>query len=268
VKTFTKPYPGPAAVRQAQDHHRLIARLNPDVRIPAIIRTRPTEIDFEHLEGHHSGPDDILLTADLLGHQHATAYARELHAARLDTPHCIDGITISDFTNSRQGRIQQALTSGTVTDPLLTPATAGQWLAYAATLPAALYKDANPRNFFINGTRVAVIDFDSLTLAPFGYDLAKLIVTTTMTAGPLPDSTINLALDTYNRHPRSYGIPKCSLSEFAAWTEFHHILTEPYLGTNGYRFAWNDTRPDGLAHLHKTPPPGTERSRPDHPSSP
>jgi hypothetical protein len=237
------------------------------VRIPAIIRTRPTEIDFEHLEGHHSGPGDILLTADLLGHQHATAYARELHAARLDTRHCINGITISDFTHSRRGRIHQAFASGTVTDSLLTPATADQWLAHAATLPAALYKDANPRNFLIDGTRVAVIDFDSLTLAPFGYDLAKLIVTTTMTTGPLPDNTINLALDTYNRHPRSLGIPTCSLSEFAAWTEFHHILTQPYLGTNGYQFAWNDSSWDCLAHINEAPLPRTERSQPDRPPS-
>lgn len=104
-------------------------------------------------------------------------------------------------------------------------------------MPAAFYKDANPRNFLIADARVAVIDFDSISLAPFGYDLAKLVVSTAMTAGPLPEDTIRRAVDAYNCEPQSRGFPGCSWREFAAWCEFHHILTTPYLGTNGYKFS-------------------------------
>ncbi len=51
--------------------------------------------------------------------------------------------------------------------------------------PAAFYKDANPRNFLITPAGPVTVDFDDLTLAPFGYDLAKLVVTLAMTYGAL-----------------------------------------------------------------------------------
>jgi hypothetical protein len=44
-----------------------------------------------------------------------------------------------------------------------------------------------------DGTPVT-IDFDDLTLVPFCYDLAKLIVTLAMTHGPIPCATITEAL--------------------------------------------------------------------------
>ncbi|WP_420094795.1 phosphotransferase [Nocardia asteroides] len=42
--------------------------------------------------------------------------------------------------------------------------------------PVALYKDSDIRNFILADDQVAILDFDDLTLAPFGYDLAELIV--------------------------------------------------------------------------------------------
>ena len=38
-----------------------------------------------------------------------------------------------------------------------------------------------------NGEDIAVVDFDDLTLAPFGYDLAGLLVTASMTYGRLAE---------------------------------------------------------------------------------
>ncbi|MGA5818799.1 phosphotransferase [Kitasatospora sp. NPDC094028] len=249
MRTFTKTYTDPEAQRRALAHHRWIARFNPDVRIPEVVQVRPTAIHFERLDGRHGGPDDLVTLADLLGRQHINAHTRELHAARLDAPHTHDGINIAGFTDDRRERLHHLLASGTVPEPVLTPEAADDWLKRAATMPVAFYKDANPRNFLITDADVAVIDFDSLTLAPFGYDLAKLVVSTVMTTGPLPEDTIRRAVDTYNRHPRQRGLPGCSRREFAAWCEFHHVLTTPYLGINGYRFSWHTARPTWAADI-------------------
>ena len=39
------------------------------------------------------------------------------------------------------------------------------------------------RNVLVTPSGPALVDFDDLTLAPFGYDLAKLVVSTAMTFG-------------------------------------------------------------------------------------
>jgi hypothetical protein len=66
--------------------------------------------------------------------------------------------------------------------------------------PAAFYKDSNPRNFLITGDgTIFAVDTDDLTLAPFGYDLAKLIATLTMTYGEIGPAGIETAREIYNR---------------------------------------------------------------------
>ncbi|MFJ8442392.1 phosphotransferase [Kitasatospora griseola] len=255
MRTFTKTYADPEAPRRALDHHRWIAHANPDVRIPAVVQVRPTAIDFEHIEGRHGTAGDLVTLAGLLGHQHTTAHIRDLHAARMDAPHISGDITIAGFADDRRGRLHHLLASGSVPGPALTREAIDGWLERAAMMPTVFYKDANPRNFLITGADVAVIDFDSLTLAPFGYDLAKLVVSTAMATGPLHEDAIRQAVDAYNRHPSRHGLPGCSWHEFAAWCEFHHILTAPYLGTNNYRFSWHIARPtyttDTLRHFDK-----------------
>ncbi|WP_331744952.1 phosphotransferase [Kitasatospora sp. NBC_01300] len=248
TRTFTKTFADPHTQQRSLAHHRWIARANPDVRVPHVVHVHPTAIDYEHLDGHHGTPDDLLTLADLLGHQHTTAHTHHLHAARMNAPHTSGAVTtadvtIDDFADSRRERLQRLLATGTVPSPLLTPDAIDDWLERAATMPAAFYKDSNPRNFLITDTTVAVVDFDSLTLAPFGYDLAKIVVTISMTAGPLPEDTIRKAVAAYNRHPEQRGLPGCSWREFAAWSEFHHILTTPHHGTNGYRYSWHAIRP-------------------------
>jgi len=243
VKIFTKAYADPRTQQQALAHQRWVTQVNPDVPTPAVVGVRAGAIDFQHIEGRHAKPDDLDTVAHILGHQHATAHARELHAARLDTPHTSGTLTIADFATGRRERLHQLLASGAVSEAPLQVETVDDWLRRAASLPTAFYKDANPRNFLLTDTAAVVIDFDSLTLAPFGYDLAKLIVSTTMTTGPLPGATIQRALDTYNSHPLRHGLPPCTRPEFTAWCQFHEVLTAPYLGTNGYRFhsrrAWS-----------------------------
>ncbi|MFJ9609602.1 FtsX-like permease family protein [Kitasatospora sp. NPDC101176] len=225
MRTFTKTYDHPLLQQRSLAHQRWIAGVNPDVRTPQVVEQRPGEIVYEHLDGCHVGPADLVVVADLLGHQHTSAYLSVLKDARPDTAFTSGGTTIDGFVDGRRERLRRLLASGSVPGPALTPEAAAGWLQRAADMPAAFYKDANPRNFLVTDTAVAVIDFDSLTLAPFGYDLAKLVVSTTMTSGPLVQHTVQQALDTYNDHPRSRGLPGRSRREFAAWCEFHHALT-------------------------------------------
>ncbi|WP_218022372.1 hypothetical protein, partial [Nocardia amamiensis] len=93
-----------------------------------------------------------------------------------------------------------------------------------------------------------IIDFDDLTLAPFGYDLAKLIVSTAMTHGRIASSVVEEALAIYNHHTAP-NRASCSLAQLRHYSEIHHQLTKPYLHRNGYRHSWDDMRP--------WPPPST-----------
>ncbi|MGW7584455.1 phosphotransferase [Kitasatospora sp. NPDC054768] len=253
MRTFTKTYDHPLLQQRSLAHQRWFTSVNPDVRTPRVVGQRSGKTVYEHLDGRHAGPADLVLLADLLGHQHTSAYLTVLKGARLDTAFTSGGTTIDGFVDGRRERLRRLLASGSVPGPALTPEAADGWLQRAADMPAAFYKDANPRNFLVTDTAVAVIDFDSLTLAPFGYDLAKLVVSTTMTSGPLIPEVVRQALDTYNDHPRSRGLPGCSRREFAAWCEFHHALTAPYLGTNGYRFGWHTARPGWTTDVLRHP---------------
>ncbi len=88
------------------------------------------------------------------------------------------------------------------------------------------------------------VDFDDLTLAPFGYDLAKLVVSLSMTYGALGSARITAALDAYNTATRHLpGVMPVTREQLMAWAEIHHILTSRYLGRAGYRHSWHAVRP-------------------------
>src|SRR6202044_86507 len=134
--------------------------------------------------GRHARPEDLPLLAACLGGMHGDAHARELHQARLPQRYRTRaGHTLPGFPDGRVDAVARELRSGRVPDSRLTVHQA-QELIMDVDGPAAFYKDAHPRNFLIPPGRPRVpIDFDDLTLAPFGYDLAKLVVTLAMTHG-------------------------------------------------------------------------------------
>lgn len=106
--------------------------------------------------------------------------------------------------------------------------------------PVAFYKDPNIRNYLADGNEVAVVDFDDLTLAPFGYDLAGLVVTASMTYGRLADRSITRCLRAY----RVAVAPQiCSFGDLKRYAELHHLMLLRYLGRNGYRHPWPTVRP-------------------------
>lgn len=220
---FTKYYLAAQACSTALNNYRWLARTTP-LALPALRVVAANQIDFEHIDGRHLEPGDLPLFAAHLGDAHAAAWAADLYRARLDQTHGQGGPhLIPDFVSPRAAAVDLAV---------LTRLSRG---------PGAFYKDANLRNTLItaDGTLVT-LDFDSLTLAPFAYDLAKCVVSLAMTYGPLPAELMRLALAWYNaaaaRHERALGAT--AWSEFLVMADLHGRLTAPYIGRHGYIHPW------------------------------
>jgi Ser/Thr protein kinase RdoA (MazF antagonist) len=224
---FIKRYAAPARGVAARAHLRWLQQLDSGVRLPHLHPGTATHLVLEHLDGRPPHISDLPELGAVLGRLHGTAYAHELHAAHLDRPFTTgSGLTIADFPTGRREILAQI-----GVDP--------------TSLPAAIYKDANRRNFVITVTGPAPVDFDDLTLAPFGYDLAKLVVSTAMTYGFLTIEQIVMALAAYTHSVEATGGPadSCSPAQLAGYAEVHHLLTVRYLHRNGYRHPWPTVRP-------------------------
>ncbi|WP_216893420.1 phosphotransferase [Nocardia alni] len=217
---FRKIYADPERAAAAAAHYRWISALGA-VQVPALLAATESELTFEDLGSHHPGPDDLVTIASAMGDLHAAAWDRHLYRARLDRPFRCGELTISDFISPRRNllaRFPAAATSG----------------------PVAFYKDCNIRNFMTD-SGLAVIDFDDLTLAPFGYDLGKLIVSSAMTHGRPDPVVVSDVLDAYNdRLPAG---ATCSVQRLRLYTYIHHELTSRYLHQHGYRYLWPDVSP-------------------------
>ncbi|KWV32837.1 MULTISPECIES: phosphotransferase [Micromonospora] len=232
---FIKRYADPQRCSAAAAHHAWLNGLDSTVRLPRLITRTDCSLIFERLSGRAAGMADLPRMAAILGRLHDAAYRRELHSARLDETHTTSiGLVIPDFARPRRKALHQtALATGvdqTVLDAVLD----------RADRPAAFYKDPNVRNYLVQQEGIAVVDFDDLTLAPFGYDLAGLLVTTSLTYGRLDQATLTACIDAY----RSTTAPnRCGFDELRQYAELHHLLTLRYLGTNGYRHPWPTVRP-------------------------
>lgn len=240
-RRWTKRYRNPASCKSAAAHHQWLAGLG--APLPQLRAIGEDHLEFDHVTGRHAQHHDLLQIAELLGRLHRAAYTTDLHHARLDRPHTTStGLTIPDFLSSRCAAITTLLTSGIVPAAPFTADQAVRELQTGAQGAACLYKDSNPRNFLIT-TRTAecvLVDFDVLTLAPAGYDLAKLVVTLTMTHGPLPTAQVRAALAAYNAAltGASLDLRPVPWAALMTWADIHHILTSPYLGRGGYRHTW------------------------------
>jgi Ser/Thr protein kinase RdoA (MazF antagonist) len=224
---FVKSYSDPARCATARAHLEWLAQLGSGVLLPRLCVATATSLVLERLDGRHAGLSDLVAVGAALGRLHGVAYERELHAASLNQPfRTATGLTIAGFSTGRLPALAAAGVS-------------------SAGLSAALYKDTNIRNVVVTTTGPAMVDFDDLTLAPFGYDLAKLVVSAAMTYGAMPVARIEAARAAYNRHVGLAGGPSapCSLAQLMGYTEIHHLLTARYLRRNGYRHAWPTVRP-------------------------
>jgi hypothetical protein len=229
VKHYTETIRRNAAHRNL----RWLRGLGADVRLPVEHTGTSARMVLEHLPGRHAAPADLITIADALGRLHGTAYVSELHSSRLVRDHhTTNGMTIPAFQTGREHVLQHY-----GVDP---------------DRPVAFYKDTNLRNVVVSASGPALVDFDDLTLAPFGYDLAKLLVSLAMTHGRLEEAHIVAALTTYLGAVQHNGGPAtaCTVEELRRYAEIHHLLTIRYLYRNGYRHSWSDVRP--------WPPPPTD----------
>ncbi|MGW3774434.1 phosphotransferase [Actinomadura verrucosospora] len=275
---WTKFFPDHQACRTAWMNHRWLAKhvhaLDAPLLVPAIRRVDDRRLTFEHVTGRHARPEDAVAIAGLMGWLHRALHDDTLHDARLDTPfQASRELTIPDFVTPRRSLVRQRVDSGQVRAPAMTAEQLVHVIEEARNAPAAIYNDANPRNFLLDGHRVFAVDHDCLTLAPFGYDLAKLITSLVMTNGPLPSALIAEALAAYNRALPGlpHHIPEVRWSDLMAWAEVHHVLTSPYLGRHGYRYGWHEGRPAAStcgSEVSVPPPKVQEQDRPDDPERP
>ncbi|GGX75935.1 phosphotransferase [Streptomyces hiroshimensis] len=237
---FTKGYVSARQAAEAARHyHWLTAHARPLLQ-PALTAVAPASLTFAWVEGRHAEPHDLPRLAGMLGDAHGAAWTSDLHHASLAMPHTFrDGAPFPDYVACRKVALRKRLEQGhlrdaSVLDMLLA------LLEETAGGPVAFYKDSNPRNFLIttDGT-IFTVDTDDLTLAPFGYDLAKLITTLVMTHGPIEPPGIEQALDLYNaaasRHDTR--LAATDLQRLHAFLTLHVHLTAPYTGRNGYRFG-------------------------------
>ena len=246
--SFTKTYRSVEQAETAARHHRWLTTHAQPMHQPALLEIRTSTLSFERIDGRHAGPGDLVKLAGLMGDAHGSAWTSDLHRATLDIPHTFsDGTLFPDYLSGREAALRCRLEQGHLPDKAALHAMLCL-LEKTADGPCAFYKDSNPRNFLItsDGTCFAV-DTDDLTLAPPGYDLAKLIATLLMSYGPLAPSAITEALAAYNRaagrhDPLLATTPRERLDDFLA---LHSVLTAPYAGRHGYHYAPPSSRNEG-----------------------
>lgn len=249
---FTKTYRDVTRRAAAVRHLRFLtdacaaAGTPASIRLPALVGEDGPHLVMERLDGVPAHPTDLPAVATAMGYLHAATFDAGLHGADLDRPFTVDDWAIPSFFQGRQ-RVLDAM-------PIA-----------ARRGPAAIYKDFNVHNVLVQPAPrdhaatlttptaghliVGVVDFDDLTLAPFGYDLAKLLLSAAMTYGPAPRQLYEECRDSYNdavataatdAPTRARG---CSIDDLVLFAEIHHMLTAKYLGRRGYRHAWPDVRP-------------------------
>jgi hypothetical protein len=216
-----KRYRDALHVQRALAHHHYLLTLG--ARVPTAWRLpeEPTTLVMGSAEGQHPyGQTQLELVAAALGGLHQRALTSTATAA------------LPGFVEVRQRRLAALRAAGTSLPDL------GNWEKHAGETPNAIYKDTNRRNVLVSGATVTWLDFDDLTQAPPGYDLAKLIVSAAMTDGHSPD--VGPLLDAYCTTLRGPSAIAATRRNLGLWLTMNGALTAGYVGRGGYRHSWRD----------------------------
>ncbi len=253
AELFTKHYSDPQRCAAAVRHYAWLAAHARPLRQPELRVIGPRHLAFDEIDGRHAQPRDLPLLAAMMGDAHGAAWTGELHRARLNQTHPLPGgFRLHDYVASRTLVLQRRWEQGFLANyQAMRDMTA--LLRRSATGPVAFYKDSNPRNFLITQAgEIYTVDVDDLTLAPFGYDLAKLIHTLALAHGPLEPNQVREALGRYNEaamghHPSLGSTHSKRLADFL---QLHRALTAPYEDRPHYPYA----------HLQPDQPHSQERA--------
>lgn len=241
LSLFTKQYETAERAARAARHYRWINEHAKPLRQPALHAIGSSSLIYERIEGRSVRPEDLSRMADLLGHAHGAAWRSDLHSASRRTPHRFhDGTHFDDYLRPRKIALRRRHEQGYLPNKVALDAML-VLLEETALGPFAFYKDSNLRNFIITKTGdIVAVDTDDLSLAPMGYDLAKLIVTLHLTYGPLTRQAVDDALFAYNAAAGGHGawLGATSRDRLDTFLELHAVLTSPYIGHNGYRHRW------------------------------
>jgi Ser/Thr protein kinase RdoA (MazF antagonist) len=219
---WTKHYRSAARAQLAVANYRWLDSRG--LSVPALSTARDNNVTWERIDGRHPGSsEDILHVAATLGAWHR----------RLADVDLRDSAALPEFMPSRALAIRRSAAPGAA----LSAADVPRLRAAATRCSPSIYKDLNVRNVLLDGDRVMHVDFDDLTLAPAGYDLAKLVVTYAMSHGVRPSA--EQALAAYNK---AAGAELCAATEFVLWMELHHIMTSRYLTDGHYTYSWPSLR--------------------------
>lgn len=231
---FIKQYTDAGRCQTAWENYEWLRALDSGVLLPQMITALPGHNVFRRLGGTIPTLAELPHVAAVIGRMHRAAEPL-LAGARLDQRLHASWPVLQDFTESRRAPLHRAAAGHSID-----PHRIDEVLAGAVHAGAAFYKDSNLRNFLITGSGIVVLDFDDLTLAPFGYDLAKLATSMAMTFGQLTTAQTDAALHAYNM---AIGRIVCTPAELAVWAELNWLLTANYLGRNGYTHPWPAVRP-------------------------
>jgi hypothetical protein len=236
---FIKHYESPERAAAAVRHYRWIKEHAQPLRQPALLESGPDSLTYERIEGRSVRLQDLPRMAELLGHAHGAAWRSDLWSAGLGTPHLFDdGTPFDDYLGPREIALRRRHEQGYLPSKAALR-TMLSLLRETAREPLVFYKDSNLRNSIVTDAGdIVTVDTDDLSLAPMGYDLAKLIASLHLTYGPLTDRAVEAALFAYNAAAGCHGAPLGSTDrrDIDAFLALHAVLTAPYVGRHGYRW--------------------------------
>lgn len=208
---------------------------------PRIQAVEDRTVRYEPLRGRNLLPDELPKVAALLGQTDARLSRGKLRGRIAGECISTDAVRIDGFADPfRVNALKKTRAQGS----LLSRSAAIGAVTRGCSFPAALYKDSNVRNFVVVGSRVRVVDFDVVTLAPPGYDLAKLVLSGALTWGVLDFHPLDLLSEYVEAACDELGAERrVDPDWFHVWLELHWMLTARYVAPTRYGFSWPDYRP-------------------------
>lgn len=231
---WIKEYETPSAARAAALNHAWLRAMG--LNVPQLAAWTPASrrLCLGYVGGASPvGLDELSVAVEQIGAWHG-AVAGHLSDTAGSALVLGPGVEISPFMPTR---IDALTASATGYGQVIAPDDLSRIASVVSRSRPSVYKDMNVRNVLVDGGTVWHVDFDDLTLAPAGYDLAKLLLSWAMTHGRRPPMSQLIA--TYNGAARG-GL--CSYEELALWMELNDVLTRRYRSTNRYVHSWSEMR--------------------------